>query len=388
MIYVNELSKEQSASHITMVEVDFILCSDPGLSKCNHTIPQLFDSSGNPLTEANQYLRMSSRRLAKKSLKTIAEHIKEFSLWILTSRISLTDVSDSIFDSYIDALCGHTQRNGQALSWNTVDARSSGAYRFLIWCHELGYCTDLSPTESINTRYSSRKKYQAKGNPSQKLRDHTKFLLLDDAIKFVISLASMTGTKDTKVKMRNRLVGELMLQSGLRISEIVNFPLKDLPEVNDRGHSTITRVMGKGNKARAILIPNSLLLRLWEYVDFDRENISDKMSSLAGSEIVDTTLFLNSNGRRLTINWVEKIFQKISNKLNLKTTPHTLRHTFGTYHYLLNKDLTGLSKLMGHEKESTTSSYYVHTAILASYSGTHTDFQKEIDKLIVGSNDE
>ena len=75
-----------------------------------------------------------------------------------------------------------------------------------------------------------------------------------------------------------------------------------------------------------------------------------------------------------------------SKKLGIRSTPHSLRHTFGTYHYLLNRDLPSLANLMGHASESTTRRFYVHTALLVSYAGTYNAFQAEIDRL-VGAND-
>lgn len=177
-----------------------------------------------------------------------------------------------------------------------------------------------------------------------------------------------------------------MLQSGLRISEVVGFPLKDLPEVNLRGHSTPARVIGKGGKARLVLIPNKLLVKFWQYVDFDRQRVVEKIESLAGNDVVDDVLFLSEKGRRLTANWIEKLFTRASERLGVKTVPHVLRHTYGTYHYLLNKDLAGLANLMGHSNENTTRNFYVHTALLISYAGTYRALQDEIDRLIGAAN--
>ena len=374
----NLIEGSHLSSEVTLIAVSFKSSFDPFLSRCTHSIPQLFNSQGEVFAEANQYLRLISRRLKKKSLLTVSEHIKEFIKWLEISNLKLIDVTDYIFDAYVDAQCIYMKQNGKRLSWNTVNARTAGSYRFLIWCFEQGYSPHLSPTDSSSTKWSTRKKYEIRGHPSKKLRDHTKFLLLKDAILFIKTLALVTGEKDHLVKRRNTLIGKLMLQSGLRVSEIANFPLNDLPEINHQGHSSIARVIGKGGKSRAFLIPNELLLDLWEYVDLDREVIVEKIDK---KDSIDKTLFINKFGKKLTSNWIEKIFARTSKLLGIKTTPHTLRHTYGTYHYLINRDLTALASLMGHESESTTSQYYVHTAILASYSESFQNFQQQIDSL-------
>lgn len=369
-----------------IVNVDFRSSHDSRLSQLSHKIPQFFNNSAEPYSEANAYMRFLSRRLMPKSMKTIAEHIKEFLVWSENSGIELIDVTDDVFDSYVDALCGYRKASGVPLSWNTVNARATGVYRYLVWCYEKGLCPDLKPVEVASSYGGLRKKYNTKGHPSRKIQDHTKFLILETAVKFIDTLSEVSGVANSEVRLRNKLIGAFMLQSGLRISEVVGFPLKDLPEVNLRGHSTPARVIGKGGKARLVLIPNKLLVKFWQYVDFDRQRVVEKIESIAGNDVVDDVLFLSEKGRRLTVNWIEKLFTRASERLGVKTVPHVLRHTYGTYHYLLNKDLAGLANLMGHSNENTTRNFYVHTALLISYAGTYRALQDEIDRLIEAAN--
>ena len=345
-------------------------------------MPQFFNIRLEPIKEINSYLRYVSRRLAQKSLQTISEHLKEFLVWVTVSNLSLEDMTEDIFDAYIDSLCAYRKPSGERLSWNTVNARCAGAYRYLIWCYEQKYCPNLNPSQIINTKRSARNKYRTKKHPSRKLKEPVKFLNLDVAIRFIEAVAEISGSVKHGVKKRNKLIASLMLQTGLRISEVTSFPLKDLPEINTQGHSTPARIIGKGSKARLILIPNKLLLKLWEYADIDRERICDKFKTADDNNLHDERLFLNENGREISKNWIEKLFSKASTLINIKTVPHALRHTYGTYHYLLNKDLPALANLMGHASETTTQSYYIHTAMLISYAGSFNKLQDEIDRLI------
>lgn len=371
---------------VLIVNVDFSNSLDSRLSQLSHKIPQFFNNSAEPYSEANAYMRFLSRRLMPNSMRTIAEHIKEFLAWSESSWIALVDVSDDVFDSYVDSLCCYRKASGESLSWNTVNARAAGVYRYLVWCYESGFCPDLNPVEISSSYGGLRKKYSTKGHHSRRKNDHTKFLILETAVKFVDALSEVSGVANSEVRLRNNLIGSLMLQSGLRISEVVGFPLKDLPEVNLRGHSTPARVVGKGGKARMVLIPNKLLVKLWQYVDFDRQRILEEMESIAGVDVVDDVLFLSDQGRRLTANWIEKLFARASDRLGIKAVPHVLRHTYGTYHYLLNRDLAALANLMGHANENTTRNFYVHTALLISYAGTYAALQDEIDRLIGAAN--
>ncbi|WEZ88849.1 site-specific integrase [Pseudomonas sp. NyZ480] len=366
----------------TLLNVDFTSSLNPTISEIPHSVPQLFLSDMQPFSSANRYLRNCSRRMLPKSLNTLAEHLKELSSWLEGSGLDVEDMTEVYFDAYVDALCTYRRRTGCPLSWNTVNARVGGAYRFLRWALKNGHCADLKDSDVENSYRSSRKKYLMRGHPAKKLEEPVRFLQLSEAIKFVEYLADCDSTVDAGIRFRNKLMASLMLQVGLRVSEVINFPLKDLPEVNARGYFTPARVVGKGMKARCVLIPNSLLLKLWEYVDFTREKICE--SVLVRPDSVGF-LFLSIEGNAVTRNWMEKQFALISKRLGIKSTPHSLRHTFGTYHYLLNKDLPSLANLMGHASENTTRRFYVHTAMLVSYAGTYSAFQAEIDRLIGGS---
>lgn len=363
--------------------VDFSKSRSERTAALGRSVPQFFGSRMSPLDDANAYMRLRAKGLAVKSLMTEADHLNEFLKWQHGSAVNLEDIDDGMFESYVDALCVYTKPDGQPLSWNTVNSRVSGAYRFLKWAEGKRLCPDLNSGDLDIVKSRARFKFKSKGHVSKPTKELVNFLLIDDALKFVNALGDVSGTKSAFVRNRNRLIGLLQLQTGMRVSEVCRFPLKDLPEVNPNGHSTPARVLGKGNKRRAVLIPNELLLRLWEHVDLDRELVVENVPMLAG-ESVSEKLFITTKGRSISINWIQKLFRKCSEYCGITANPHMLRHTFGTYHYLLNRDLTGLSKLMGHESEETTRSYYLHLATLASYSGTFAGLNEKIDSIIGG----
>ncbi|MEQ5816461.1 site-specific integrase [Marinobacter sp. NFXS11] len=370
--------------HIKCVKVDFRNSSIEKVRLLGAAVPQFFDDQLAPIPAANLYMRMMSGRLAVKSLLTLSEHLKELLIWLSNSQLAIEDIDEDAFDYYVEALCVYKKSDGSQLSWNTVNSRASAAHRFLLWTYEQGICPSLNPVEAKNINLSAKRKYQSKGHPSRPLAEPISFLLMEDAIRFVDALGLVSGRTHPHVKRRNILMGAFMLQTGARVSEVCNFPLSDLPEVNSRRISTPARLIGKGAKARVILIPNQLLLQLWEYVDLDRETVSDRISKVS-EDCIRQNLFLSDKGQAIATNWVQKLFRKAGQYVGIKSTPHILRHTFGTYHYLLNRDLVGLAKLMGHESETTTHLYYVHTATLVSYSGTYSGLQRELDQMIEAS---
>jgi integrase/recombinase XerD len=366
---------------IICIKVDFEHSADARISSRDYKIPQFFNIKAEPKSEANRYIRYICRRLRSKSVTTEAEHVKELLIWVAASGLDVVDINEDFFENYVDALFSYKKKSGDPLSWNTVNSRIAGAYRFLIWAHKEGYCPDLKPVEIEKASRGGMTRFKSRGNPRHRLSKHTNFLRLEDAVRFIDCISTISGKSSAGVRVRNKLIASLLLQSGLRIAEAVSFPLCDLPEINLRGHSTPARVSGKGGKARLVLIPNKLLYKIWEYVDIYREKFCDSCISRNQAPVLDR-LFISEQGAAVTPNWIEKLFLKTSLVTGLKTVPHSLRHTYGTYHYLLNKDLAGLANLMGHESEATTRRYYLHTACLIEFAGSYSAFQDEIDRLI------
>jgi integrase/recombinase XerD len=362
---------------ILMTLVSFANAASPGLARLTFRVPQFFSVNGDAYQVENSYLLFKARRMREKSITTTAEHIKEFLQWRVNNKLEIEDVSDDDFEYFIDALCAYKNHKGKGLSWNTVNGRVSGAYRFLIWCKTKNINSNLNLECSAKLHNEVYPRFKVKKHPMQKLREPTKFLIMEDAIKFVRALGEISASS-ARNKERNLLMAKLMLQCGVRVSEATNFPVCDLPDINHGGDSTPARIIGKGGKARFILIPNGLLSDLWAYNDVSRERILDNLSkSKSGFEC--RNLFISERAKSISINWVEKIFYKVGREVGLEVVPHILRHTFGSYHYLLNKDLVFLSQLMGHESERTTEKHYVHIAKLISYSGEYEELQRKLD---------
>lgn len=355
--------------------VDFSKAADPMTAGLRYSLPQFFDLQMCPYNIENQYLIHQALRNSKRSIDTLAEHLKELIAWREQNCIDLPEFSNINLDYYLESQCCYTKKNGDPLSWHTINSRYMSAHRFLIWCRKRELNKEYDPDENSNLSNKAKGRYQLSKLPYRKTQEPTRFLLLQSAIDLIKELEIENST-NAKLGCRNALMARLMLQCGLRLTEVVTFPISDLPALNYNGHSTAARVVGKGTKARLILIPNRLLADLWSYVDTTRalllENIKDAKNS--------KELFIDSKGRPVSGNWIGKVIRSSAKRINLTATPHTLRHTFGTYHYLTNKDIIALSKIMGHEDPATTEKFYVHLASLIMHSSNYEDFQKEIDK--------
>ncbi len=135
---------------------------------------------------------------------------------------------------------------------------------------------------------------------------------------------------------RDRLLLTILLDTGLRVSELAGLRLDDV--IADG----FLRVRGKGNKERLVPLGSVTHRRLAEYVGRDRPRPI--------AAFVDH-LFLARDGRPLTAVAVKHAFRRIAGRAGLaevRTNPHTFRHTFAK-HYLVNGgDLFSLQRILGH----------------------------------------
>ncbi|MBP3059240.1 tyrosine recombinase [Texas Phoenix palm phytoplasma] len=148
------------------------------------------------------------------------------------------------------------------------------------------------------------------------------------------------------INLRNRCIFELMYDSGLRISELLNLKLSNL----DFNQNYI-KILGKGSKERIVPLTKNSEKIINKYLEI-RKKIFHK-------EKIINFLFINSKGNRLSRQGCYKIFKKITKLANLKINcfPHTLRHSFATHLLENGLDLRILQKILGHEDISNTQIY-------------------------------
>jgi integrase/recombinase XerC len=143
------------------------------------------------------------------------------------------------------------------------------------------------------------------------------------------------------LKIRNKLIIFLILDSGLRVSELCNLKLKDI----DLTERTLY-VIGKGNKERAAFFTNLTKRILEDYLILRQE-------TLTTSEY----LFISYQNKNISHRGVQKVFELYGEKLNLHLHPHLLRHTFATIMLDQGGDLQLVQELLGHTNLSTTQIY-------------------------------
>lgn len=150
---------------------------------------------------------------------------------------------------------------------------------------------------------------------------------------------------DTPINQRDSLIIELLYATGVRVSELVNIKINDI-DFSER----VIKVLGKGSKERIVIYNNHTKKALDIYLN-DGYHIFNKKNS--------GYLILNKDGDNLSERYVRNIINKLVKKagLDIKISPHTLRHTFATDMLEEGSDLMTVKELLGHESLNTTSIY-------------------------------
>lgn len=151
---------------------------------------------------------------------------------------------------------------------------------------------------------------------------------------------------------RDRIIFELLYQTGIRLSELINIKNSDF-------QNSAIKVLGKRNKER--IIPISPLLE---------KEISEYMHLKSDSQFDITYLLCTNKGKKL---YPKFVYRKINYYLSLvtslgKKSPHVLRHTFATHMLNNGAGLESLKEVLGHASLSATQIY------------THNSFE-EINKI-------
>ena len=150
------------------------------------------------------------------------------------------------------------------------------------------------------------------------------------------------------ISKRDLLIIDLLYSTGMRVSECSSILVKDI-SLNKK---TI-RVIGKGNKIRAVVFGDMTKQNILKYLNNKRVKInseylfpSNKQKNKPKNNCITT---------RTIYNIVKKYLKFVSS--NEKLGPHSLRHSFATHLLQSGSDLMAIKDLLGHESLGSTQIY-------------------------------
>jgi integrase/recombinase XerC len=142
--------------------------------------------------------------------------------------------------------------------------------------------------------------------------------------------------------VRDQLILVLLLNTGLRVSELCQVQLGDL-EISERKGSLQVR-QGKGGKAREIPLNKAC-----------RQALADWFAQRP--EAASSHLLIGKRGGRLKARGVERVIEGLGRQSGVEVTPHVLRHTFAKSLVDAGVTLEKVAMLLGHSNLNTTRIY-------------------------------
>ncbi|MDR0913869.1 MAG: tyrosine-type recombinase/integrase [Oscillospiraceae bacterium] len=165
-----------------------------------------------------------------------------------------------------------------------------------------------------------------------------KYLTLEQSLELLDAV-------DGKEKERDYLLLTIMLNCGLRLSEVFAMNYQDF-----RSDNTL-RVVGKGNKERIVYLNDSCIAA---YKNYMKVRPCDGLTD-------PNALFISQKKSRLCLKAIENVVYKYLDKIGLSGqgySCHKLRHTAATLMYQHgNVDIRVLQDILGHENLGTTQIY-------------------------------
>lgn len=345
-----------------------------GLPRPN--VPFLCDADMELVSAPNDYLRfvatVKGRTRSEKTWRTYGSDLLEYFAFLEVNGLVWDAVNQSQLAAWRDSMQERGCKRG------TVNQRLRCVGAFYSWTLKNG-CIHSMPFDKEEVWVAKPKGFLAHVDISggrseaneltvQTDKPMPKFLHLDQAKSF---LEAMTPH-------RLKLMGYLMLLTGMRREEVVGFDYRVLPNPAGRDPDkqipmlldpTLTPT--KGDKARTVMVPYDLAVAIYDYFTFDWPTLNAEYARIHGHET--TRLFLSRDGEYLSLTGLNNYFRKVSRKTGISCTPHMLRHTYGTYELLRMSEkktqsqaLLWVRDRMGHSSITTTEKY-IHAADLIQH---------------------
>lgn len=259
------------------------------------------------------YTSKNTQQAYLNEVKMFCTFLDEAQLDLLQVRRTHLDVFSRVHEQYTDSNASVARRL----------AAISAFYRFLL----LDEVIEKSPAE-----YIRRPQVDPDFTATQALTQREALRLLDAA---------------TEHSLRAQTLVDLLLSTGLRISEALNIRQADISE----GRLLITR---KGGKNSAVYLPGHTLRNLRKLAQTTGREV-ENLQNEGGSPLV----FITRTGRPWQRANVDGLLRKLAVKagINKTVSAHVLRHTHATLALEMGVALHHLQDSLGHKDPRTTRRY-------------------------------
>lgn len=154
--------------------------------------------------------------------------------------------------------------------------------------------------------------------------------------------------------VRDKLLLSLLFEGGLRIGEALGIFIEDIEIWNNKINLVSRENLDnnariKNNAEGFVLLPDYSMDLLQAYIldDLEKFDTNYLFVNLSGNNV----------GSALKVSTVEKLFERLSEKIGFKVTPHMLRHGRGTELHESGWSKTDIKELLRHRSPMSTDRY-------------------------------
>jgi site-specific recombinase XerD len=216
---------------------------------------------------------------------------------------------------------------------STVNRRLASIRAYTAWARDQGII-EYNPANGL------KRVPKAKQVPHWLTRQE-QFALIREAEK---QIGVATSEKGQRWAIRNHTIIIILLNTGLRVGELCGMQFRHLTLSSRKGEVTI---YGKGTKQRTIPLNNTARKALEHWFDV-----------YPYDQIPTAPVFVGQRGSgHINDRAVEKLLDRIAQRINIEVTPHMLRHTFAKSLVDSGVSIEKVAALLGHSDLSTTMIY-------------------------------
>ena len=239
----------------------------------------------------------------------------------------LDDLGEDEVRSFILHLQERKGWQGQTSS-HTVNNRVRALRAFFNWMYRQGF-TECHRLQNLKV---------------PKVRQKEVEILTDEEIERIFATLNV----DTVLGARNTALYSLMLDTGLRLTEVVTLKYDDV-HLDTR----YIKVLGKGDKERVVAFGTNCQRALTNYATHYRFESEGQMTD---------TFFLSIDGHCLSPLALRSLTQRVSKASGVpRLHPHLMRHTYATRFLLNGGNVFLLQQSLGHTTLAMVQKY-VHIA--------------------------
>lgn len=279
------------------------------------------------LSECIDYYEVCNRAEGKspKTISWYSANLRRFRNYLKSRHLpdSLDDIDTKLLREYVLYLMKRNRFDGHPYTPVQIEPLSSATVH--------GHVRTLRAFFSWSMTEGLTENNVAKNLKPPKLSKKVVTTLSDQEIESILNTLSPTNPSEA----RNRTIFMILLDSGLRIGELINLKMGDVHM--DEG---LLKVMGKGKKERIVPIGSNAQRALQRYLFRYRSN--------PALPRIDN-VFLSIHGDPLTENSMKLMFARLSQRSRVQRLhAHLCRHTFATRFLINGGDVFTLQQILGH----------------------------------------